>query len=278
MEKKTVLITGCSSGIGLDGALTLSQRGWRVLATCRQEKDCERLMEMGLESFVLDYSNQDSINAGFDEAMSRTGGSLFGLFNNGAHGLMAAVEDLPVEALRDIFEVNFFGYHKLTKLVLPVMRKQGYGRIIQNSSILGFTGIPWRGAYNSTKFALEGLTDTLRIELRNTGIYLSLIQPGPITTSIRVNTRKHFEKWIDWEASPYVEDYRTKLIPRLYEENGKKDPFELPASAVTKVLIHALEAKKPKAKYRVTFPTHFMALLKRVLPTSAVDSILAKQL
>ncbi len=278
MGKRTVLITGCSSGIGYDGAVTLSKRGWRVLATCRQEKDCDRLQDLGLESFVLDYSKPESIKEGFDEAMIRTGGSLYGLFNNGAHGLMAAVEDIPVEALRDIFEVNFFGYHELTKLVIPIMRKQGYGRIVQNSSILGFTGLPWRGAYNSTKFALEGLTETLRIELINTDIHLSLIQPGPIATRIRINTRKHFEKWIDWESSPLVEDYQTRLIPRLYEDNGKKDAFELPASAVTKVLIHALEAKRPKAKYRVTVPTHFMAFLKRVLPTSAVDKILAKQL
>ena len=278
MEERTILITGCSSGIGLNGALTLSQRGWRVLATCRQEKDCTRLQEMGLESFVLDYSSKASIKEGFEETMSRTGGSLYGLFNNGAHGFMAAVEDTPIEALREIFDVNFFGYHELTKLVIPVMRKQGYGRIVQNSSILGFTGLPWRGAYNATKFALEGLTDTLRIELRNTGVHISLIQPGPIGTKIRVNTRPHFEKWVDWEASPFADDYRNRLIPRLYQENGKKDAFELPASAVTKVLIHALEAKRPKEKYRVTFPTQFMAVMKRVLPTSAVDRILARQL
>lgn len=278
MEKRTILITGCSSGIGLDGALTLSKRGWRVLATCRQEKHCTRLQEMGLESFVLDYCSKESIKEGFEETMSRTGGDLYGLFNNGAHGFLGAVEDTPVEALREIFEVNFFGYHELTKLVIPVMRKQGYGRIVQNSSILGFTTLPWRGAYNSTKFALEGLSDTLRIELRNTGVYISLIQPGPIGTKIRVNTRQHFEKWINWETSPFADDYRNRLIPRLYQENGKKDPFELPASAVTKALIHALEAKKPKEKYRVTFPTQFMALMKRVLPTRAVDSILARQL
>ena len=277
MEKRTVLITGCSSGIGFDSAMTLFKRGWRVLATCRQEKDCDRLQEMGLESFVLDYSSPTSIRSGFDEAMSRTGNSLFALFNNGAHGQMAAVEDIPVEALREIFEVNFFGYHELTRLVIPVMRKQGFGRIVQNSSILGFTGLPWRGAYNSTKFALEGISETLRIELRTSGIHLSLIQPGPISTRIRINTRPHFEKWINWESSPLAEDYRTRLIPRLYQETGKKDAFELPASAVTKVLIHALEANRPKAKYRVTFPTHFMAFLKRVLPTNAVDSILARQ-
>ena len=278
MEKRTVLITGCSTGIGYDSAVTLARRGWRVLATCRQKEDCVRLQAMGLESFVLDYACPASIRSGFEEAMALTDNSLFGLFNNGAHGLMAAVEDIPVEALRDIFEVNFFGYHELTRLVIPIMRKQGYGRIVQNSSILGFTGIPWRGAYNSSKFALEGLTDTLRIELRNTGIHLSLIQPGPIATRFRKNSQKHFEKWINWEASPMAEDYRSRLMPRLYQENGKKDAFELPASAVTKVLIHALEANRPKAKYRVTFPTHCMAFLKRVLPTSVIDKILARQL
>ncbi len=230
---------------------------------------------MGLESFVLDYSNSESIQDGVTEALDRTDGTLDALFNNGAHGLMGAVEDLPRDALRSIFEVNVFGYHELTTLVLPIMRRQNHGRIINNSSILGFVGLPWRGAYNATKFALEGLTDTLRVELMGTDIHVSLIQPGPITSCIRQNTQKHFEKWIDWENSHLADIYRHTLIPRLYSTSGKKDKYELPASAVSKVLIHALEAQKPKTRYRVTFPTHLMAVLSRVLPARTLDRIVA---
>ncbi|MCY4447000.1 MAG: SDR family NAD(P)-dependent oxidoreductase [Rhodobacteraceae bacterium] len=274
---KTVLMTGCSSGIGLDCALTIAKRNWRVFATCRQEQDCARLRDMGLESFVLDYSQSESIREGVGEALERTQGSLDAVFNNGAHGLLGAVEDLPRDALRSIFEVNFFGYHELTTLVLPIMRKQNHGRIINNSSILGFVGLPWRGAYNATKFALEGLSDTLRIELQGTGIHVSLIQPGPITSQIRQKTRPHFEKWIQWEQSHFADVYREKLIPRLYNPKDKKDPFELPASAVTKVLIHALESRYPRTHYRVTFPTHLFAALIRVLPVRAVDKLVSSQ-
>ena len=274
---KTVLMTGCSSGIGFDCATTIAKRNWRVLATCRKADDCERLQELGLESFVLDYSSSQSIQDAVNETLERTKGNLDAVFNNGAHGLLSAVEDLPREALREIFEVNFFGYHELTKLLLPTMRKQKHGRIVNNSSVLGFVSLPWRGAYNSTKRALEGLSDTLRVELEGTGIRVILIQPGPITSQIRQKSQKHFEKWIDWEKSPFADDYRNRLLPRLYNVKGKKDPYELPASAVTKSLIHALEARNPKSHYRITVPTRLLAVLKRFLPISTVDKIVATQ-
>ena len=273
-KQRSILITGSSSGIGYDSAITLSQRGWRVFATCRKDLDCERLVAEGLESFPLDYSDSESIRLAFEETMSRTGGTLDALFNNGAFMQVGAVEDVPTDALRELFEVNFFGYHELTRMVIPIMRRQGYGRIVQNSSILGFVAIPWRGAYNSAKFALEGLTDTMRMELDGSGIHVSLVEPGPIKTSIRENSRSHFKKWIDWNDSHHVDFYHARLIPRLFDDSVPKDRFELPASAVTRKVIHALESRNPKRRYAVTIPTHAMGLFKRILPTSMIDRML----
>jgi NAD(P)-dependent dehydrogenase (short-subunit alcohol dehydrogenase family) len=275
MTEKTLLITGCSSGIGYDAACGLRDRGWRIFASCRKAEDCERLIAEGFESPRIDYQDEPTIAGGLAEVLQATGGRLDALFNNGAFGCPGLVEDLPTDALRDIFQANFFGWHELTRQVIPVMRAQGHGRIIQNSSVLGLVTLPWRGAYNSTKFAVEGLTDTLRVEMRGTGINIITIEPGPITAKIRVNSIPHFERWIDWEASPRVEDYRTRLRKRLYEDTGP-DTFELPASAVTKKLVHALEARRPKARYYVTTPTYIMGTLRRILPTRALDWVLSK--
>lgn len=275
MTQRTILITGCSSGIGLDAARGLKARGWRVFATCRQEADCDRLRAEGLESFRLDYSDEASIEAAVAETLSRTGGRLDALYNNGAFACPGAVEDLPRGALREIFETNLFGYHDLTRRVIPVMRAQGHGRIVNCSSVLGLVGARWRGAYVATKFALEGLTDVLRIEMRGSGIDIILIEPGPIATRIRENAVPHFEKWVDWENSARREQY-VALRGRLYDKKFKKDAFELGPEAVTARLIHAVEAKRPKARYYVTTPTYLMGALRRVLPTRALDWLIAK--
>jgi len=271
---KTVLMTGCSSGIGYDAAHGMAARGWRVFATCRQEKDCARLQDEGLESFPLDYEDEDSIREAVAETLRRTGGTLDALYNNGAYAIPGAVEDLPRAALRAIYEANLFGYHDLTRLIIPIMRAQSYGRIVNCSSVLGFTPMKWRGAYVSTKFALEGLTQTLRLEMQDTPIHISLIQPGPITSDIRQNSIPHFEKWIDWRGSPRAHQYESALKKRLYESRGP-DRFELPARAVTLKLAHALEAKKPRLNYYVTHPTYMMAALRRLLPARMFEWIVA---
>ncbi len=272
---KTILITGCSSGIGYDAAHGLRAKGWRVFATCRRDSDVERLKSEGFESYRLDYADEGSIHSALAHVLADTGGTLDALYNNGAFACPGAVEDLPRGALREIFETNLFGYHDLTRQVIPVMRAQGHGRIINCSSVLGFTPLKWRGAYNSTKFALEGLTQTLRLEMRGTGIDVILIEPGPITSDIRVKSIPQFERWIDWENSPRAEAYRTVLRDRLYKSSGP-DKFELPASAVTKKLIHALESPTPKLHYYVTTSTYVMAALKRILPVRAWEWLISK--
>jgi NAD(P)-dependent dehydrogenase (short-subunit alcohol dehydrogenase family) len=210
----------------------------------------------------------------FGEILSRTDGRLDALFNNGAYGQPGAVEDLTREVLRTQFETNLFGWHELTNLVMPVMRRQGYGRIVHNSSVLGLVALPFRGAYNASKYALEGLTDTLRLELQGTGIHVSLIEPGPITSRFRANAFAAYRRHIDPQSSVHRERYR-QMEQRLTTD-GPVVPFTLPPEAVLKKVIRALESRRPRARYYVTFPTWLFAFLKRVLTQRALDRILAR--
>lgn len=273
--RRTLLITGCSSGIGLDAAQRMQQAGWRVFATCRKAEDCAHLNAEGLESFRLDYEDADSIAAAVDEALVRGAGRLDALFHNGAYAIPAPVEDVPPAAMRAIFEANFLGWHDLTRRVVPILRRQGHGRIVFCSSILGFVPAKYRSAYIATKYAVEGYADVLRLELRAAGIHVSILEPGPISTSFRQNAIRQFERWIDWQSSALAEEYRTHLLDRLYRGSGGTR-FELPPAAVTARLRHALESPRPRARYHITVPTQAMALARRLLPGSAIDWICSR--
>ncbi|MEM7522503.1 MAG: SDR family NAD(P)-dependent oxidoreductase [Pseudomonadota bacterium] len=272
---RSILITGCSSGIGYDAAKTLQGRGWRVFATCRKEADAARLRDEGLESWRLDYEDEASVAAGAEEALNRADGRLSALFNNGAWALPGPCEDVPRDGLRQIFEANLFGPHQLTVAVMPAMRAAGAGRIVNCSSVLGFAAMPYRGPYNATKFALEGLTDTLRRELRPSPIHVILIEPGPITTPFRRNARPPFERWMKpaRESSSHPAEMWAEVERRLYKdkEGGR---FDLPPAAVTAKLIHALESPKPRPRYFVTTPTYIGDALRRFLPTRVLDRVL----
>ena len=274
--QKSILITGCSSGIGLDCAKTLHAMGWLVFASCRKQKDCDRIVQMGIHAPRLDYADAQSITKTLAYITNKTDGTLDAVFNNGAFAVPGAVEDLPTDALRSIYETNVFGYHEVMRQVLPIMRTQGHGRILNCSSVLGLVVMRWRGAYTSSKFALEGLTDTLRIEMRDTNIKIILIEPGPIGTKIRENSIPHFEKWVDWKNSPRKAQYETGLLKRLYIQKDGPDAFELPASAVTVKVIRALESANPKPRYYVTKPTYVMGMLRRILPTRALDWVISR--
>lgn len=273
-DTKSILITGCSSGIGLYTAQKLQQDGYQVFATARKPEDVERLKQLGLNSLQLDLNDSLSIKNAVIRVLGQTDGKLYALFNNGAYGLPGAVEDLSREALRAQFETNVFGTLELTNYILPVMRQQGYGRIIQNSSILGFAAMPYRGAYNGSKFALEGLTDTLRQELHETSIHISLIEPGPIESSFRQNAFIAFNKYIDTTNSAHQSNYQS-MITRLNKE-GPAAPFTLGPEAVYEKVLHALTAKRPKARYYVTIPTYIMGYLKRLLSSRVMDWVLMK--
>ncbi len=272
---KSILITGCSSGIGYDAAHGMRAAGWRVFASCRSQADCDRLRAEGFDAPRIDYADSATIDAGLAEVLAATGGTLDAVFNNGAFGTPGAAEDLPRDALREIFETNVFGVHELCTKVIPVMRTQGHGRIVQNSSVLGLVAMRWRAAYVATKFALEGLTDTMRLEMADTDIKIITIEPGPVTSDIRQKSIPHFERWIDWENSPRKEQYERGLLKRLYEDRGP-DQFELPASAVTAKLLRAVTHANPKPRYYVTTPTYIMAFLRRILPSRALDWVLRK--
>ncbi|MGA1614673.1 MAG: SDR family oxidoreductase [Rhodobacteraceae bacterium] len=275
MTQRSILITGCSSGIGYDAAHGMRRAGWRVFAACRQNADVARLADEGFDAVQLDYTDEASISAALAQVLAATDGRLDALFNNGAYACPGAAEDLPRGALRAVFEANLFGWHDLTRQVIPVMRAQGHGHIVNCSSVLGLVAAPWRAAYNASKFALEGLSDTLRLEMRGTGIHVVLIEPGPVTSKIRVNSIAHFEKWIDWQNSPRAEQYQKTLLKRLYESRGP-DRFELPPSAVTAKLLKALNSTNPAPRYYVTTPTYIMGTLRRLLPSRALDWLLAK--
>lgn len=270
---KTVLITGCSSGIGYTCAKGLSKLGYSVFATCRNDADVMRLQSEGLNAFKLDLCDSGSLHVALAWMLSQTGGRIDVLFNNAAFGQPGAVEDLKRDVLREQFETNVFGTQELTNLVLPYMRKQESGCIIYNSSILGFVAMSYRGAYNASKFAIEGLADTLRLELHGSGVDVVLIEPGPIRSNFRKNALAKFLANVDSDRSAHREIY-AKTLERLQKSGD--GAFTLGAESVLEVLVQAIEARKPKFRYPVTFPTKLFVWLKRLLPTSWMDAIARK--
>ncbi|WP_159651451.1 SDR family oxidoreductase [Vibrio atypicus] len=271
---KSILITGCSTGIGYVSAHTLKQKGYQVIASCRKAQDVEKLTSEGLTCIQLDLADPESIDEAVKKTLILTNGKLDALFNNGAYGQPGALEDLPTHALRVQFEANFFGWHQLTTALLPTMIQQGSGRIIQNSSVLGFAAMKYRGAYNASKFALEGWTDTLRLELIGTGVNISLIEPGPIETQFRANAKEAFLKWIPLKNSRHHLEYQQQL--QRLENESSNNAFVLPPESCIAPLLHALESKTPKIRYRVTTPTKVFSVLKRLLPTRILDKILRR--
>ena len=274
MTPRNILITGCSSGIGECVAIGLRQRGYRVFATARRDEDLARLQAQGLEAIELELGDPESIHRAVSTVIDLGGGSLYALFNNAAFGLPGAVEDLSREALRVQFETNLFGTHELTRLVLPLMRQQGHGRIINNSSVLGIVALPFRGAYTASKFALEGLTDTLRLELNGSGIHVSLIEPGPIRSRFRDNAYAMYRRYIDAENSIHRLKYQG--MERRLQKPGPAAPFTLPPEAVLKKVIAALEDRRPRVRYYVTVPTRLFATLRHVLSYRAMDKLLRR--
>lgn len=267
---RSVLVTGASTGIGRTTAGMLRDRGYRVLVTARKADDLAELEREGFEAIPLDLADPDSVAACAKAAIEHTGGGPWGLFNNAGFGLPGAVEDLTRDALRHQFEVNLFGTVDLTRRLLPAMRRAGSGRIVMNSSVVGFFALPFRGAYSASKFALEGISDALRRELAGTGVFVSLIQPGPVRSRFRENARAAFGHHLDPERSAHAERYA-----RLARRNLSADPpFTLPPEAVGRVVLKALSARRPRARYRVTVPAHAMALLTRLLPDRGLDALL----
>lgn len=270
--ERSVLITGCSSGIGRCLADGLKVRGYRVFATARKPADVAALTAAGFEGVALDLTSSESIHRAVDAVLARTGDTLYALVNNAGYAQPGAVEDLSREALRAQFEANLFGPHELTTRLIPVFRAQNGGRIVQISSLFGIVCLPYRGAYNASKFALEALSDTLRLELRGSQVYVSLIEPGPIDTRFRDGSYAAYQATIDPTRSIHRAQYAA-LERRLTGQRAAA-PFILPPEAVLRKVARALGARRPQARYRVTVPAHAFALLKRVLPDRMLDRLL----
>lgn len=274
MTKRSILITGCSSGIGYVSAHGMKKRGWKVFAAARKSEDVQRLNSEGLDAVQLDYTDTASIHACLDAVLAKTDGRLDVLFNNGAYGLLGAVEDIPTDALREQFEANFFGWHELTRRVVPVMRTQGGGRIVQCSSVLGVVSGKHRAPYSATKHAIEAFATSMRIELAPFGIHTSSIRPGPINTKFLPNALAVLEEKIDIENTVHKEDYANSL--KRLNSGPQSSVFKLEPEAVFKKLVHAAEARKPRAVYSVTTLTYLVDFMRRLLPTKWLDRILEK--
>ncbi|MBX9458288.1 MAG: SDR family oxidoreductase [Rhizobium sp.] len=271
-QRPSIIVTGASSGIGAHAARALKAEGWRVFATVRRDQDRAPLESDGIETFLMDYTDTPSIHALIEAVLERTDGRLDALYNNGAYGQPGAVEDLPTDVLRLQFETNFFGWHELTRRVIPVMRAQGRGRIVNCSSILGLVPYKWRGAYNASKYALEGLTVTMMMELKGSGIHVSLIEPGPIASNFMANALKAVEANIDIENTAHRQEYQRQLKRLRGELSGARG--KLGPEAVYEVLRHALTSPSPKPHYIVTKPAKRGVLLKRLLPSGLFYRIL----
>jgi short-subunit dehydrogenase len=272
--KKTILITGCSSGIGYDTAHHLHKNGYRVFASARKEEDVKRLQDEGLDTYLLDVTKPETITQTLKDILAQTDGKLYAVFNNAGYGQPGAVEDIPTDVLKEQFETNLFGLHEMTRQVLPIMRAQGYGRIIQPSSVLGLIALRFRGAYNASKYAIEGLCDTLRLELDKEDIHIITINTGPIHSSFRKNATKKYYEHIDGQTTVFEEEYKKELLP--YEGKKKNDPFTKTSDVVIANILKALEAKKPRPRYYNTLATYLLGGLKRLLPSAVLDKLLLK--
>lgn len=273
---KTILITGCSEGgIGYAAAHTLRQRGHRVFATARQPEDVAQLINEGFEAYRLDVTDCDSMEQALRAILETTGGTLDALFNNAGYGQPGAVEDIPTDALRAQFETNLFGLHELTRRVIPVMRTQGHGRIIQHSSVLGIISLRFRGAYNASKYAIEGLADTLRLELMGTGIHVATLNTGPIISKFRENATKKFLETVDIENSVHRAEYKSEVLKRQETKEAVSWVNRTPDAVVERV-IHAVESRRPKPRYYITPATYLLGGFKRILPTGMLDRLLRK--
>jgi short-subunit dehydrogenase len=267
---QNIVITGCSTGIGLETSKYLKAQGIKVYATAREQKDVEMLKSLGFNALLLDVTLPTHIEQVIAHVLNADG-KIDVWFNNAGFGQAGFLEDITTEVLKEQFETNVFGLHECTHQVLKVMRAQGYGKIIQHSSVLGLVSLSARGAYNASKYAIEGLTDTLRLEYYNENIYFSLLNTGPITSKFRENALKKLEQNVTIEASRYAKSYKA----RLSGENPKV-PFNEEPISVAKVVYKIIQTKKPKPRYYITKATYILGFAKHILPTRLLDKLLLK--
>ncbi|NHV09552.1 SDR family oxidoreductase [Cronobacter turicensis] len=253
--QKSLLITGCSSGIGLACAHELRRQGFQILAACRKPDDVARMNTLGFTGIELDLDSPQSVEAAAQEVIRLTNNRLYGIFNNGGYGVYGPLATISRAQMEQQFSANFFGAHQLTMLLLPAMLPHGEGRIVNTSSVMGLISTPGRGAYAASKYALEAWSDALRMELRYSGVKVSLIEPGPIRTR-------------------FTENVNQTQTDKPVENPGIAARFTLGPEAVVAKVRHAFESPNPRIRYPVTLVTHAVGILKRLLPTRIMDKIL----
>lgn len=272
---KTVLITGCSSGIGQATARLLRDRGWQVAASARSDAGLQRLRDDGFDPVRLDLADSASIAAAADCVIDRFDGRLGAVVNNAGFGLTAAVEDAPRAMLRDLFEVNVFGLQELTARLIPLFRRQGCGRIVNISSVLGEITLPFAGIYSASKYAVEALSDAMRRELFDSGVAVSVIQPGPIETRFSQNLARRTEGYELRADSIFRDFYRdavaTRKTGRAARTGGR---FMKPPEAVADLVFHCLESRRPPRRRCVTVVAWFGAALRRFAPAACIDALM----
>lgn len=266
-----IVITGCSTGIGLETAKYLKERFITVYPTARHMEDVEMLKALGFEhAMQLDVTKATQIKHVIETILSKES-TIDVWFNNAGYGQPGAIEDLETKVLKEQFETNVFGLHECTRQILPVMREQGYGKIIQHSSVLGIISLFGRGAYNASKYAIEGLTDTLRLELKDSDIHAVLLNTGPVTSHFRQTAVQKLKENIDIDHSIFKKQYEKSI-----KGEGKKVPFNEEADAVASVIHKIILAKTPKPRYYITKATYLLGYLKRILSTTRLDKLLIK--
>lgn len=243
---KVVLITGCSTGIGRDLVQHLSQTGYRVVATARKAETLEDLP--AALRLPLNVAQPDSVNQAVTRTMQKFG-RVDVLVNNAGYALLGAVEETPIEQVQQMFDVNVFGVLRMIRAVTPHMREQGCGRIINISSIAGKLSTPVNGAYSATKFAVEALSDALRLELAPFGIQVVVVEPGSIKTHFDDTAQAHAQAILSNSASPYQPLYRLSDQFAASMRHQATEP-----EIVSQVIQQAIEAPKPKSRYHANIP------------------------
>jgi NAD(P)-dependent dehydrogenase (short-subunit alcohol dehydrogenase family) len=268
---KAVLITGCSSGIGWATAKRLSEVGWRVYATARNVEKITPLEESGCRLLPLDVTDEDSMRRTVEEVEWEEG-AVGVLVNNAGYSQSGAVEAVPIEKVRAQFETNVYGLARMCQLVLPGMRRQGYGRIVNVSSMGGKLTFPGAGYYHASKHAVEAISDALRFEVEGFGIKVSVIEPGLIRTGFANAAVGSMD---GPESDPYAGF--DEAVAKATTENYEQGPFSRLAGepeAVAEAIDRALSARNPRSRYAVTPSAHLFLGLRRLLPDGAWDAVL----